>query len=106
MRFWIFFLVSNSLYAFKGLPEGPNKKYILQNCLSCHALSYIENQRLNRTQWNKTIKWMEEEHNLKFKNSEVRKKVLDYLEKHFSEKKGGDENPMGNRYVNPLPFDY
>ena len=90
-------------FAYTGLPEDPNRKHILSNCLRCHDSTYIKENNMSRSAWDKTIAWMETKHNLNLEDVEVRQKILDYLEKYFSQKKETEIPFIALRRVNPLP---
>lgn len=90
-------------FAYQGLPEDPNRKHVLSNCLRCHDSTYIRQNSLSRRSWDKTLAWMEAKHNLKLEDAKVRQKILDYLEKYFSPGEKEQIPFIALRRVNPLP---
>ena len=104
-RFFLIFsfLISFSLFSFEKFPEGKDKIIVLQKCILCHTLDLVSSQALSKKNWDKTLSWMEKNHNLHFENKEERKKILSYLAKYFGEAQKQKDFPMGKRPVNPIP---
>ena len=98
-----FSLLSSFLFSFENFPEGKHKNLVLQKCILCHTVDLVSSQALSKKNWDKTLSWMEKNHNLYFEDKEEREKILTYLAKHFGEKSSQEEAPMGIRPVNPLP---
>lgn len=56
---------------------------VIQNCTQCHSSKLITQNRLNKTGWKATIKWMQETQNLwdLGKNEE---RIVNYLAKNYA----------------------
>ena len=86
---------------FDLLPDHDNKILILQNCISCHSIKLITQNKMSKNLWLKTIRWMQEEHNLKIFNKDEEEKIIDYLDTFFSS--DNSQAYWEKRHVNPLP---
>ena len=85
------------------LPQDKNKDLIIQNCLSCHSLQLVVQNKKDRKGWLYTIQWMQKEHNLRKFTPKEENQILDYLEKYFSPKQNDKAHMIIERPVNPLP---
>ena len=63
-----------------GLSSGEGLDLVLANCTICHSADIIIKNHMSRSDWSKTITWMQEEQGLWELKAEDRKKILDYLE--------------------------
>lgn len=85
------------------LPDHPSKELIETNCSACHSLKLVVSNRMDRQRWLKTIRWMQEKHNLWTFSKEDENKILDYLSTMLGPSEVGDWDGVGPRNVNPLP---
>jgi len=78
-----------------GLIAGKNYKLVKQNCTYCHSAKLITQNRMDRSGWETTIKWMQETQNLPplYDNEEP---ILDYLSTYYAPKKRGRRAPLEN----------
>tara|TARA_B100000686_G_scaffold350279_1_gene445811 strand:+ start:4341 stop:4730 length:390 start_codon:yes stop_codon:yes gene_type:complete len=65
-----------------NLQTGKGMNLVLDNCTSCHSAAIIVQNRMSRSDWNKTITWMQEEQGLWELALDDRNKILDYLATH------------------------
>lgn len=68
-----------------GLPEDEGRDVLYYNCVACHSMGTIMQQRLNRSMWNRTIDRMINDMGMPEPPEEEREIILDYLEEHFGQ---------------------
>ena len=85
------------------LAEEHDRLLLLLHCTRCHSEKLIDQQHLNKKDWDNTLLWMETKHNLIFPSPAIRKKILNYLGKYHGPTTEKNVHPMGLRPVNPLP---
>ena len=66
-----------------GLPEDEGREEVYYNCVACHSMGTIMQQRLSRRWWEITIERMTDEMGMPDPGEEELTVILDYLEKHF-----------------------
>ncbi len=86
--------------SFYSLPEGKDKNLVIAFCSPCHSVKLVSQNRMTRNNWDKTLLWMEKKQNMHPLPSDIRKKILDYLETNFSL---ADNKRIDYRRTNPLP---
>lgn len=69
----------------QGLPEGEGREEVFYNCVACHSMGTIMQQRLSRRWWVITIEKMIDEMGMPEPYEEERQLILDYLETHFGQ---------------------
>ena len=63
------------------LAPGEHREIVEAVCTSCHTAQNILASRMTRESWDTTITWMQETQGLAELESDVRGRILDYLEK-------------------------
>ena len=78
-----------------GLIAGKDYKLVKQNCTYCHSAKLITQNKMTRTGWENTIRWMQETQNLPdlYENEGP---ILDYLATYYAPKKRGRRAPLEN----------
>lgn len=71
-----------------GLVAKGDYLMVKQNCTSCHSGKLISQNRMTRTSWLTSIRWMQETQNLA-DLGDNEEPILDYLEKYYSPEKKG-----------------
>lgn len=61
------------------LPEAPGRDETFYLCTGCHGTALIRAQGMGRGQWDDSINWMVEKHNMQRPDEATRTLVLDYL---------------------------
>lgn len=69
----------------QGLPPGEGREEVFYNCVACHSMAIIMQQRLSRRVWDEVLDWMVEEMNMPELGEQDRRRVLDYLTQHFGQ---------------------
>jgi hypothetical protein len=77
-------------------PEHPNRDDAFYFCTACHSFKIVAAQGMSRERWDESLSWMVTRHNMPDVQGEDRRKILDYLEKAFPERREprGWQNPF------------
>ena len=65
------------------LPEGDGRAETYAFCSGCHSFRLVEQQGMNREQWDETLVWMVEEQGMAELPPELRERILAYLSTAF-----------------------
>ena len=81
--------------------EGSGRYQTFYTCTACHGFKLVAQQGMNRRQWDDSLNWMTEKHNMPPLDGKERETVLNYLEATFPPRApanpGGWQNPFSNR---------
>jgi mono/diheme cytochrome c family protein len=82
----------------EDLPSGAGREETFGLCTACHGFRLVSNQGQTREQWDGTLTWMTERHNMPDVRGAERDLILDYLAQHYSprapSRAGGWKNPF------------
>jgi hypothetical protein len=80
----------------ESLPDFPGRDDTFGYCIGCHSFKVVGRQGMSRPRWDETLSWMTEKHSMPAPDAEMRKVLLDYLEKAYpaAAGKGGWVNPF------------
>ena len=78
---------------------GEGRDVVVEHCTKCHDPGLITSAEMTRPQWERTVRTMVEEQGMVEPSEEVRKVILDYLEK--TQSPGGVQR--GDRSSCPTP---
>jgi len=79
-------------------PAGAGRDQTFYACTPCHGFKIVAQQGQSRTQWEDTLEWMTQRHNMPRLAADDRKIVLDYLEATFPPRtQRGWQNPFQKR---------
>lgn len=80
-------------------PAGPGRDETFYTCTACHNFKLVAQQGMNRRQWDESLTWMTEKHNMPALEGNDREVVLDYLEATYPPRarSGGWQNPFLNK---------
>ena len=91
-----------------GLKPGAGRPLVIGNCLPCHSTAIIAANHLTRTQWDKTITQMEKVNGMRPLAPDLRRQILDYLERtQRSADRGldtGKQSPWASPLYRPNPL--
>jgi hypothetical protein len=68
---------------FEGLPPGEARETVYYNCVACHSMMIIKQQRFTRRVWDEVLDWMVSQHGMPEPDPAERREILDYLVSHF-----------------------
>jgi hypothetical protein len=77
-------------------PAGPGREETFRSCTPCHGFKIVAQQGQSRRQWDETLDFMTQRHNMPRLEGDDRKIVLDYLEASFPPRTSprGFQNPF------------
>lgn len=80
-------------------PPGAGRDETFYTCTACHNFKLVAAQGMTRQQWDDSLSWMTERHNMPALQGKERDIVLDYLEATFPPRgrAGGWQNPFLNK---------
>jgi mono/diheme cytochrome c family protein len=81
----------------EDLPAGPGRDETFGLCAACHAYKLVSNQGMSRAQWDETLTFMTNRHNMPDVQGADRDLILDYLAAHHpprTQGRGGWTNPF------------
>ena len=82
-------------------PAGAGRDETFYACTACHNFKLVAQQGMTRAQWDDSLEWMTQKHNMPPLEGNDRKVVLDYLESTFPPRapagRGGWQNPFMKR---------
>jgi hypothetical protein len=82
-------------------PAGPGRDEAFYACTACHGFKLVAQQGMTRRQWEESLQWMTDKHNMSPLPAKERQFVLDYLEATFPPRqpagRGGWQNPFAPR---------
>jgi hypothetical protein len=64
-------------------PDAPGREEAVAFCGACHSFRIVAQQRLTRAQWDESMKWMVQRHNMPELDKEDMDLILGYIEKAF-----------------------
>jgi hypothetical protein len=73
----------------ESLPNFPGRDDTFGYCIGCHSFKVVGRQGMNRERWDDTLTWMSEKHSMPAPDADMRKVLLDYLEKAYPQQSGG-----------------
>jgi cytochrome c1 len=76
-----------------GLKAGDGLDLVIQNCTGCHSSKLISQNRMNKTRWKSTIRWMQETQSL-WDLGENEEAILEYLATNYAPQKKGRRAPL------------
>ena len=82
-------------------PAGAGRDDTFYACTGCHGFKLVAQQGMSRRQWEDSLQWMTDRHNMPPLPDKEKKIVLDYLEATFPPRapagRGGWQNPFAPR---------
>src|SRR5690625_4397833 len=67
-----------------GLPDAEGAEETYYQCVACHSMAIIKQQRVSDERWDYLWRWMVEEQGMFEPDEETKETVLRYLKQHFS----------------------
>jgi len=87
--------IENGVHVRTGFVDDEGLMTVINNCTNCHSAKLVTQNRMTKSRWQATIKWMQKTQNLwdLGKNEEI---ILNYLAKNYApNNKGRRENLSG-----------
>lgn len=70
--------IKDGIHVRTGLKEGEGLMMVIAHCTACHSAQLITQNRMNKEQWNATIRWMQDTQNL-WELGENQEVIVNYL---------------------------
>ncbi|MCC6717866.1 MAG: hypothetical protein IT555_08280 [Acetobacteraceae bacterium] len=80
-------------------PAAPGREEAVAFCGACHSFRLVAAQGLTRLQWDETMKWMVQRHNMPELHPQDHDIILDYLERAFPPKASGGRPGWTNPFA-------
>jgi len=80
-----------------GLKIADDWELVRNNCIACHSLALVTQQRGDATQWLGLIRWMQEKQNLWQFDADTEERIVSYLSENYP--------PQANRRRAAIPAD-
>ena len=89
-----------------GLEPGEGREIVWAACTQCHTAEIIIASHMSRATWDTTITWMQETQGLVELEPDVRKVILDYLERTqgLQDDDDGASSPWASPRYRPNPL--
>jgi hypothetical protein len=85
----------------EDFPDGAGREETFYACTACHNFKLVAAQGMTRSQWDDSLTWMTNRHNMTDIQGADRDVILGYLEKHYPprapSRAGGWTNPFAPR---------
>src|SRR5262245_26601267 len=85
----------------EDFPAGPGRDDTFYACTACHGFKLVAQQGMTRRQWEDSLQWMTDRHNMAPLPDKDKQVVLDYLESAFPPRqpagRGSWQNPFTPR---------
>ena len=89
---------------FRGMPDAEGRLQVFGFCGSCHSIDLVLQQGLSRAVWEEVLVEMVEDQEMAPLPSDIRVKVLDYLEQYYGpDRKARQENTANNASSEGVP---
>jgi mono/diheme cytochrome c family protein len=88
------------------LAPGDGRDLVLAACTGCHTTELIVASHMSRKTWDTTLTWMEETQSMARLEPDVRKAIVDYLERTqglSAEEESGTSSPWAYPRYRPNP---
>jgi len=89
------------------LTPGPGREIVLTACTGCHTTELIVASHMSRKSWDTTLTWMEETQSMAHLEPDMRKAILDYLERTqdlAAAEESDDRSPWSSPRYRPNPI--
>lgn len=83
----------------EDLPTGKGQEETFIACTACHGLALVKAQGMDRRQWNDSVQFMIDRHNMAELSPEERELIVDYLARHYPPRtqSRGWQNPFSGQ---------
>lgn len=89
---------------FRGMPAAEGRLQVFGFCGSCHSIDLVLQQGLSRAVWEEVLVEMVEDQEMAPLPSDIRAKVLDYLERYYGpDRKARTEGALSDALSEGVP---
>lgn len=74
--------IVNGVHVITGFVQAPGMQEVINNCTNCHSAKLVTQNRMNKSGWTATIRWMQKTQNL-WELGENEELIINYLAKNY-----------------------
>jgi hypothetical protein len=87
-----------------GLKINENWELVRNNCIACHSLKLVTQQRGTATQWLAVIRWMQDKQNLWQFDPDTEIKIIAYLAENYPPQENQRRATLAPQLMPPNPY--
>ena len=87
-----------------GLKINNGWELVRNNCIACHSLKLVTQQRGSATQWLALIRWMQDKQNLWQFDPDTEKAIIDYLAENYPPQADRRRAAIAPQFMPPNPY--
>jgi hypothetical protein len=87
-----------------GLKINENWELVRNNCIACHSLKLVTQQRGTATQWLAVIRWMQDKQNLWQFDPDTEIKIIAYLAENYPPQENQRRAALAPQLMPPNPY--
>jgi hypothetical protein len=87
-----------------GLKMNENWELVRNNCIACHSLKLVTQQRGTATQWLAVIRWMQDKQNLWQFDLDTESKIINYLADSYPPREDRRRAAVPPQLMPPNPY--
>ena len=89
---------------YTGLRMDDDWELVRNNCIACHSLKLVTQQRGSATQWLSVIRWMQEKQNLWQFDPDTESKIINYLARNYAPSANQRRTAIPPQLMPPNPY--
>lgn len=89
---------------FTGLKMSDDWELVRNNCISCHSLKLVTQQRGSATQWLTVIRWMQAKQNLWQLDPDTENRIINYLAENYPPQADQRRAALASQLMPPNPY--
>ena len=87
-----------------GLKMGDDWELVRNNCIACHSLKLVTQQRGSATQWLAVIRWMQAKQNLWQFDPDTENRIINYLAENYPPRADQRRAAIAPQLMPPNPY--
>jgi cytochrome c1 len=89
---------------FTGLKMSDDWELVRNNCIACHSLKLVTQQRGSATQWLSVIRWMQAKQNLWQLDPDTENRIINYLAENYPPQAEQRRAALAPQLMPPNPY--
>ena len=89
---------------FTGLKMSDDWELVRNNCIACHSLRLVTQQRGSATQWLSVIRWMQAKQNLWQLDPDTENRIINYLAENYPPQAEQRRTALAPQLMPPNPY--
>jgi cytochrome c1 len=89
---------------FTGLKMSDDWELVRNNCIACHSLKLVTQQRGSATQWLSVIRWMQAKQNLWQLDPDTENRIINYLAENYPPQAEQRRTALAPQLMPPNPY--